>query len=50
MAPSNQNVDQNILVSPLGPWGGWEGLGMETPSSAPILMPLAPGLMKKTPE
>jgi hypothetical protein len=47
MAPSNQKMDQKIVVSPVGPWGGWEGLGTETPSPAPILMPSTPGLMRK---
>jgi hypothetical protein len=49
MAPSNQNMDQKILVSPLGPWVGWEGLGTKTPFPTPILMPSAPELNKKTP-
>jgi hypothetical protein len=47
MAPSNQNMDQKIFVSPLGPWGGWEGLGTKTPSPAPILMPSASRLLRK---
>jgi hypothetical protein len=47
MEPSNQNLDQKILVSLLGPWGAWEGLGTETPSPAPILMPSTPRLMRK---
>jgi hypothetical protein len=47
MAPSNQNMFQEIFVSPLDPRGGWEGLGNETPSPAPILMPSASGLLRK---
>jgi hypothetical protein len=39
-------MDKKKFVSPLGPWGGWEGLSTETPSLAPILMPSAPGLMR----
>jgi hypothetical protein len=50
MVPSNQKMDQIFFVSPLGPWGGWEGLSTETPSPAPILMPSAPGLMRKIKE
>jgi hypothetical protein len=46
MAPSNQNMDQKNFVSPLGPWEGWEGLGTETPSLAPIIMPSASGLLR----
>jgi hypothetical protein len=40
-------MDLKNFVSPLGPRGGWEGLGNETPSPAPILMPSALGLMRK---
>jgi hypothetical protein len=47
MAPSNQKMDQNFFVSPLDPWGGWEGLSIETPSPAPILMPSTPRLMRR---
>jgi hypothetical protein len=47
MAPSNQKMDKKNFVSPLGPWGGWVDLGTETPSPAPILMPLASGLLSK---
>jgi hypothetical protein len=47
MALSNQNMDKKNFISPLGPEGGWERLGTETNSPAPILMPSAPGLMRK---